>query len=138
MCDSYKAIHYVQLPDLKEFILIAKICEENKKILESINKVNKIDEGLLFVFFGTIEGQETELPEMVREMIADMVKNGVNVWRYILAEFKDSAEMDEYINKMRKVEKTAESEILKIQEIIKAEKEKQEKIINSEMICGNE
>jgi len=138
MCDSYKAIHYVQLPDLKEFILIAKICEENEKILESINKVNKIDERLLFVFFGTIEGQETELPEMVREMIADMVKNGVNAWRYILAEFKDSAEMDEYINKMRKVEKTAESEILKLQEIIKAEKEKQEKIINSELICGNE
>jgi len=138
MCDSYKAIHYVQLPDLTEFILIAKICEENKKILESINKVSKVDEGLLFVFFGTIEGQETELPEMVREMIADMVKNGVNAWRYILAEFKDSAEMDEYINKMRKVEKTAESEILKLQEIIKAEKEKQEKIINSELICGNE
>lgn len=138
MCDSYKAIHYVQLPDLKEFILIAKICEENKKILESINKVSKIDEGLLFVFFGTIEGQESELPEMVREMIADMIKNGVNAWRYILAEFKDSAEMDEYIKKMRKVEKTAESEILKLQEIIKAEKEKQEKVINSEMICGNE
>jgi len=137
MCDSYKAIQYIQLPLLKEFILVVKICEENKKILESFENIDELDKKL-FVFFGSVEGLETELPLMVREMIANMVMDGVKARRYELMEFKNNTEMDEYIMKMKKIEKTAESEILKIQEIIKAEKEKQEKIINSEMICGNE
>jgi len=125
MCDSYKAIQYIQLPLLKEYILVVKICKENEGILKSFDNVDELDKKL-FVFFGSVEGLETELPLMVREMIANMVMDGVKARRYELAEFKDSAEMDEYIKKMRKVEKTAESEILKIQEIIKAEKEKQE------------
>jgi len=139
MPEFYKAVQYIQLPLLKEYVLVVKICKENENILKSYENINELDKKL-FVFFGSVEGEETELPQMIREMIANMAMDGVKARRYELSEFKDNTEMDEYIKKMRAVEKNVEDEINKIQEIIKTEKEKQEKenkIDYSNKICDN-
>lgn len=122
----FTAIQYIYLPQLKEYILIFINDEENEPILHNFNNRDQHkDQGIVY-YFGAISGTVNEMPEMIKEMITDMDRDSCKVRRYVIAQFKDSAEISDYIEKMQEIQKTKEQIIIEdTYNIIKAERLKQ-------------
>lgn len=126
----YTAIQYIYLPQLKEYILVFINDEETEPILHNFeNRDKDRDQGLVY-YFGSISGKLEEMPEMVKEMIDDMDRDNCKVRRYVLAEFKNNCEIDDYISKMQNIQKSREQILIdETYNIIKEEQKKQLKII---------
>ncbi len=122
----FTAIQYIYLPQLKEYIFIFVNNDENEPLQHNFNNrdQNK-DQGIIY-YFGSITGKQSEMPDMIKEMINDMDRDLCSVRRYVIAEFKNSAEISDYIEKMQEIQKSNEKSIIdETYNIIKAERIKQ-------------
>jgi hypothetical protein len=100
---SYKAYQFIDIQNRKENILIIDV-EKNNNIVESIDK-SIMGEKYTVYFIGSMIADKENMPDMIKQMIEDMIKDEKDKMNYEIATFEDNTAMDKYIEEIKMIEK---------------------------------
>ena len=108
----YTFYHFIAIQQLRENILLFVNTAENEAMRNNINKSYFEDRYNIYNVMVYTSGYD-ELPDAIKEMADDMKKDNKTRCNFIIKNFKDSSEMDDYILMLEKIHRESRNKIIK-------------------------